>query len=255
MNQDKISFVLQARMGSTRLPKKMVMPFFENKSIFELILSKLNKYFPDIPKYLATSTNTDNDILEDIAIKNNCKVFRGSEDDVLGRFTNLSKENGINKLIRICCDNPFLDMSEMKRLIETVDQFTEIDYLSFKINNLPSIKTHFGFWSEFVKLDALIKVESLTSDVFFHEHVTNFIYENSHLFSVKFIDVNKELHGRQDIRMTIDTKEDFELLSEIYFKIINIFGNEFTINDVLDFLNKNEQYKSKMKKQIELNSK
>ena len=255
MGEYKISFVLQARMGSTRLPKKMAMIFFDNKTILELILSKLNKTFPTIPKYLATSINSDDDILANLASKNNCMVYRGNENDVLSRFTGVAKENDITNIIRICCDNPFLDMLEMKRLINYAEQFNDVDYISFKVNNLPSIKTHFGFWAEFITVSALNKITSYTNEALFHEHVTNYIYENENLFFVKFLDVSKSLEGKKDIRMTIDTIADFDLLSEIYLKIFNDMGDEFTIIDIISFLDRNEEYKFKMKEQIELNSK
>lgn len=247
--------MLQARIGSTRLPQKMALPFFEDKTILELIITKLQKHFPEIPVILATSALQENDVLEEIAKGLHCLVFRGSENDVLQRFIAAAEVFQFDHIIRVCADNPFLDVSEMQNLIRFVENNPSFDYVSFTVNGSPSIKTHFGFWTEYVTLQALKKVNSATKDSFYHEHVTNYIYGHDALFQIRFIAANPILEGRSDIRMTLDTAVDFTALSEIYLKLNQRYGNTFGIKEIVSFLDENEQYKRIMTNQIIENSK
>lgn len=252
---DSFAFIIQARLGSTRLPNKMVLPFYNDKGIFELIIEKLKKYFPNVKIILATSNRIENDLLETIAKKNGLDVFRGDENDVLIRFINAAECFGVSKIIRICADNPFLDTLELQSLVDKCIENNEVDYMSFKINNLPSIKTHFGFWAEYVTLNALKKVKMMTSDSLYFEHVTNFIYENPNNFNIKFLEVNSSLKDRNDVRMTLDTLHDFEMLSDIFAKLSNENNDVFGINEIIKFLDSNPIYKESMKNQILINSK
>jgi spore coat polysaccharide biosynthesis protein SpsF (cytidylyltransferase family) len=250
-----LCFMLQARVGSTRLPQKMILPFFEDKNILELIILKLQQNFPEIPIVLATSKQSENDVLETIAKRMGCKVFRGSENDVLQRFIDAAETFQFDKVIRVCADNPFLDVAELHRLISFVEKDQSFDYVSFTINGNPSIKTHFGFWTEYVTLQALKKVNLLTDDSFYHEHVTNYIYGHDDSFLVKFIEANPVLEGKKNIRMTLDTLVDFNMLSEIYQKLLGVYGKDFGINEIVSFLDENEEYKRIMTNQIIENSK
>lgn len=250
-----ICFIVQARIGSTRLPNKMMMPFHHSKGVFELVLNKLKNNFPQIKVIVATSVNSENDILETIANANDCSVYRGSEKDVLKRFIDASAFYKYKKIIRICADNPFLDIEEMNKIINFLNTNETFDYLSFRVNNTPSIKTHFGFWVEFVTSKALSKVFSMTNEPFYHEHVTNFIYENPTHFNIHFLETNEILEGRNDIRMTVDTEKDFEMLAFIYQTLTQRHQTQFGINEIVKFLDENEDLKSSMTKQIELNSK
>ena len=250
-----LCFMLQARLGSTRLPNKMILPFFQEKGVLELIIEKLKNNFPNIPIILATSEEKSNDLLEEIAINLNCFVYRGSENDVLQRFIDASDYFNVSKMIRVCADNPFLDVKELQRLVDISSSEKDIDYMSFQVNTLPSIKTHFGFWTELVTLDALKKVKNSTNDMFYHEHVTNYIYENPKKFTIKFLEVSDVFNKVDDIRMTLDTLEDFKTLSEIYTKLYLKYKIIFGLDEIIQFLNMETSYKEAMKQQITANTK
>lgn len=247
--------MLQARLGSTRLPRKMVLPFFQEKNILQLIIEKLIFFFPDIPVILATSAESSNDLLEIEALQLGCNVYRGSENDVLTRFIEAGKKFGCLNIIRVCADNPFLDVKEMQYLVNFAKENDQYEYISFKVNGKPSIKTHFGFWSEYVTLQTLEIVKSLTQESFYLEHVTNFIYQNPQDFNIKFLPVNPILEGRKDVRMTLDTLADFEMLSVIYNQLYLEYENKFGIKEIISFLDKHPKYKVAMAEQININSK
>lgn len=174
MGDINVAFIVQARLGSTRLPAKVILPFYRGESIIDVILSKLDFVKGKSKIILATSTDPINDRLVD-KVKSRSIVFRGSENDVLGRFIEAAEFNGVDRIIRICSDNPFIDEGGLKQLFE-VAHTSSSDYVGFMINGKPSIQTHFGFWAEFATLDALKRVVSITDEPLWHEHVTNYIY-------------------------------------------------------------------------------
>lgn len=250
----KTKIIIQARTGSTRLPQKMILPFYENEGIFSLILNRLTSNFDKEDIILATSLNQNNDVLVDIARKSGIKYFRGSENDVLQRFIDAANEYDADKIIRVCADNPFLDMDFLNFLLQNFEK-TDCDYMSFSTSKgTPTIKTHYGFWAEAVTLNALNKVKNMTDESLYHEHVTNFIYANKDIFDVRLFNISEEIENHDDIRLTIDTKTDFDIQKEIFNKIYKENCN-FNAFDVVGYLNENKQYMKIMKDEILKNQK
>lgn len=211
-----VGIVVQARMGSTRLPGKIVKPFFNNKGILQIIIEELlNKYGAE-KVVLATSVSDQDEEVAELGKDLGCKVYRGSENDVLNRFIQAAEFAGFESVVRICADNPFLDYDSIEGLIDSGIK-NKVDYYAYGISEShPTIKTHFGFWPEFVSVQALKRAESLTSDSFYHEHVTNYVYLNPNKFNVKLELIKEGWRNRTDIRFTVDTIEDFELQQHIY---------------------------------------
>lgn len=249
----KVTFLIQARLGSTRMPGKILKPFFQNKSILDLLIEKL-KQVTEADIILATSTSDNNNPLEEFAKEKGIAFFRGSESDVLKRFIDAAKQFGANRLIRVCSDNPFLELKSIQELIDYANNNPEYDYISFNVNGTPSIKTHYGFWTEYVTLDALRKVASLTNEALYHEHVTNYIYTHPEQFKIKLLNTPEELVKHSDIRLTIDTKTDFENAQAVYADLVKS-NNYPTIGDIICYLDKHPQYYQTMKQEISKNSK
>ena len=244
--------IIQARIGSTRLPKKITKSFFNDKGIFELITEKILFFFPKIKIVVATSVNPIDDEIEKLCQKIGVQCFRGSENNVLQRFIDAAEKFNISKIIRVCADNPFLNMLALKNLIEYSTN-SNADYISYKTSlNKPSILTHYGLWAEYVSINALLKVSKLTQDKFFTEHVTNFLYNNENLFDIDFILIPNSIEQHTNVRLTLDTLEDFLLLKEIYKNVSNIdISTEMLIQTVV----KNEKWTEKMNKLIIQNAK
>jgi len=248
----QLGIILQARTGSTRMPEKVILPFYQEQSILDLLLEKMKKL--GVPAVLATTVNPSDDRICAIAAKHNVPVFRGSENDVLDRFIQAAQAFGFSKIIRVCADNPFLDRTEMQTLISTFEK-SDADYLSFQLaGKKPSILTHFGFWTEAVRLDALEKTVSLTSEKLYHEHVTNFIYGNPELFKVRFIQADVLVFSRTDVRMTLDTPEDFEIQQKI-FAAISKENPNFGIPEIIGWLDQHFEVLEVMKREILKNQK
>ena len=246
--------IVQARSGSTRMPNKILMPFYKEKSILDLLVEKL-KQVENAKVIVATTINPNCDAIENVAHNHGVDCFRGLEDDVLQRFIDAAEANNAEKLIRVCSDNPFLELASIKKLVDAVSSYKKnLDYMSFNINGIPSIKTHYGFWTEYVTLDALKRVKNLTDEKLYHEHVTNYIYSNPDKFRIDWIDGPDIIKTHPDIRLTIDTQDDFRVAQQIYADLCG--NNPYpTIDEVVDYLDKHIDYYDSMKSQIEKNSK
>jgi len=250
--KDRVGVIIQARMGSTRLPGKMLKPFYKSKGIFKLLIERIQSEALNLPIILATS-NTDNDLeLCLIAKELGVSVYRGSENDVLERFINAAEMYNINKIIRICADNPFLDMKSLKTMIKDFEK-NDVDYLAFRTRQeVPTIKTHYGFWGEGVSLNALLRVRRMTNEKLYHEHVTNFVYSNPHFFTSFFLPIPLEVEN-SNIRMTLDTIEDFYVLKDVYKEFIKLPIQN--LDSLIPLVNDNRKWMESMLKQIEENNK
>ncbi len=250
--KEGIGFVLQARTGSTRLPGKILLPFYKGQGILELLLRRLKENFEDLPIVVATSDSPADDAIATLGERLQVAVFRGSEHNVLDRFVQAAASQGIEHIMRICADNPFLETGYMRQLM---DRWTEdMDYLSYRTpTGIPAIKTHFGFFTEMVRLTALKSVTQLTRDTLYLEHVTNFIYGNPDRFSVHFVE--NELLSKGGYRLTVDTSDDFENAQKIYHYIHDNYGAQWSIKEILGFIDGQEALKASMQYQIALNSK
>jgi spore coat polysaccharide biosynthesis protein SpsF (cytidylyltransferase family) len=248
----QLGIILQARTGSTRMPEKVILPFYQEQSILDLLLEKVKKL--GVPLVLATTVNPSDDRICALAEKHEVPVFRGSENDVLDRFFQAARQFGFSKIIRVCADNPFLDLAGMQILITEFSK-SDADYLSFQLSgNKPSILTHFGFWTEAVRLEALEKAQQLTGEKLYHEHVTNYIYGNPALFNVQFIQADPLVFSRTDIRMTLDTPEDFEIQQKI-FATISKENPNFGISEIISWLDQHPEILKLMKIEILKNHK
>lgn len=244
--------IIQARLGSTRLPRKILKEFYGGKTLLETVISNLQKV-PGAKIIVATSVNPNNDELEAFLKERNITVFRGSEDDVLSRFIGAAGANGIDGIVRICSDNPFLDWHGVSALIEKA-KTSGADYISYKINNTPSIKTHFGFWGEYVTLDALKRVAATTDEKPAHEHVTIHLYTHPDEYKCEWIECPEFLQGRNDIRLTVDNIEDFENAQEV-FKTLFETNPDFGLEDVVTYIDEHAKLRDSMKQMIENNQK
>ena len=247
-----LGIIIQARLGSTRLPGKILKPFHGDKCILDILIDKLHQA-SDAKVIVATSTSKNNDALVEHLKQNGELYYRGSENDVLDRFIKAAKKFHVDGIIRICSDNPFIDPNGIKALIEKA-RHSEAQYIGFRINGLPSIKTHFGFWGEFVTLDALKKVADSTDDLPAHEHVTIHIYSHPEEYQCEWIDCPDFIQGRDDIRLTVDTLEDFENAQQVYADLTKANHN-FGLEEVVSYIDQHEEMKASMKRIITQNTK
>lgn len=241
-------------MGSTRLPGKLLLPFYKGKTILDILLDKLSRIErTDI--IIATTTNVSDNPIAAKAELMGVKCYRGDEQDVLSRFVGAAEYYGVDKIVRVCSDNPFIDIDSMQRLVDVAGT-SEADYISFDVEGSPSILTHYGFWAEYVSLKALLKVIQKTGEAFYHEHVTNYIYKHPSEFCIEWLDVEKEIVHNRDIRLTIDTESDFKNAGQLFAILYNEKEGRYpSAREVVEYIKEHPAYQVMMKEEIRKNEK
>lgn len=201
-----IGIIIQARMGSTRLPGKVIKKI-EGKPVLAHVIERL-KMVKGVKIILATTNKKEDDILEKITKKCQISVFRGSENDVLDRFYQAAKLFNVDPIVRITADCPLIDPGIVEAVIE----------LYFK-NNLDHVcNSHPPTFPDGMDVEALsFKVleecwqKAKTPED--REHVTTYIFKNQQKFKVANFSSNENFY---DVRLALDEKEDFILIKKIY---------------------------------------
>lgn len=248
---NKTGIIIQARTGSTRLPNKMLLPFYGDKTILDVLITRINKLKIEIPVVVATSENLRDKEIVKIAERNHVLYYCGDESDVLNRFITAANSNLFDSVIRICADNPFLSMHYLKKLVDYTNN-NSADYVSFITSKgIPSIRTHFGFWTEYITVDALKRIQSSTNDKMYHEHVTNYAYTHPNDFSLDFLEI-EDFIEQSGIRLTVDTLEDFNN-AKLLYKLLLEKNKDVEPENIIPLVS--EDMKINMKNQILANSK
>jgi len=175
---------------------------------------------------VATSLDSSDAPLYEYCINHAIPVTRGSLDNVLKRYIDTAISVRANYIIRVCGDTPFVDIGHiddfLKKLING-----NFDYIAADKNNCAS-----GFYCEAVTLSALKRAADLSDKKEDLEHVTKFIIDHPHLFSVKFIDTDLNPDFVKKIRLTIDYPQDIQTANEIVGRLREKFS--FTSEKILD---------------------
>lgn len=218
-----IAAIIQARMGSTRLPGK-VLKKLNGKSLIENIVLRVRHCTTVDEILVATTTNKLDDELEQWCFEHQIKCYRGDEKDVLKRYFDAASFINADVIIRITADDPFKD----PKVIDAVVKQLIDNNLDFSFNNFPPTFPE-GLDTEVFTYEAIKKaMESNTTD-FEKEHVTQYFYHNPNDFRMMNYSYTKDV---SDIRLTVDSKEDFLLAEEIYSKLAPN-GEMFYLEDVL----------------------
>ena len=229
----KVVCLVQARVGSTRLPGKILKEIC-GKTILHHEIDRLKKCKEIDEIVIATTDKEDDDKIVNEAKKLSVKYFRGSENDVLSRFYYSAKENNADIIVRVTSDCPCIDFEILdKMLIYFKDKYKEkqIDYLSNTINRT----YHRGYDIEIFTFSALEKSYINAEKEYEREHVTPYIYDKTNNF-LKLSFENKEDYS--EYRVTLDTIEDFIVIKNI-FENLYYKNPYFKLNDVVQYLNNN----------------
>ena len=196
-----IGIIIQARMGSTRLPGK-VLKKIGDKNLLEHILYRLSKLKREVKVVIATSDLSKDNELERFCLNNKTLCFRGSEQNVLQRYYLCAKENNFSHIVRLTGDNPFLDIKELDNLIN-LHINSHSDY-SRSFSVLPK-----GVGGEIFTFSALELSYKHGKKDNHLEHVNEYIEENEDQFTISELEVYKE-KNRPEISLTVDTEEDYK---------------------------------------------
>ena len=220
--------VIQARMGSTRLPGKVMMEVCGRTIIGHVILRV--RACPQVDEVVvATTVKPTDDVIVTESEKHGAKCFRGSEHDVLERYYLAAKAYNAEIVVRVTSDCPLFDPYLLSRMLEYFSaersRGRKIDYLS---NSLRRTYPR-GLDAEIFLFVALEHAYMESSRSYEREHVTPYIYQHPGLFTIRHFagDSDCSFH-----RWTLDTEEDLKLIEEIYSSL-DRNGNLFTTGEVL----------------------
>lgn len=245
--------IIQARTGSTRLPGKILLPFNGERRIIDILIGNIRRACPDKTLVLATTLRPQDDVLEQVAREAGVHCYRGDEEDVLARFIGAAEAFGLERIIRVCSDNPFLQAETFHTLLAEHDARGG-DYVSYAFaDGRPTIKSHLGLFAELTTLDALRRAAAATDEKLYHEHVTIYLYTHPDDFRVHLLPLPVELEGRLDLRFTLDTQEDFTLLQTLYASFCR--HTDGSLGALLQLVEAHPEYRSRMLENIRKNEK
>jgi len=200
----RAAIVLQARMGSLRLPGKSLAPI-AGRTLLARVVERLRTR-ANLPVVLATTTLLEDDLLCEEAERLEVAVLRGSADDVLGRYAFAASVLGVSAIVRATADNPAVDLDSPYRTLEIL-QRSGADYVVDY--GLP-----LGGTVEAIAVPALVRAAALATDVYDREHVTPFIRRDARARGVDSL--APTALRRPDLRFTVDTADDLDYMRRVY---------------------------------------
>ena len=203
--------VIQCRVGSKRLPKKSLKKIGKYKLI-EWVIRRVKKSKMINKVVLATTTKREDDILINIAERLNVDCYRGSSDNVLQRFYEINKKYIPKLVIRICADNPFIDMGELDNIIKKAKN-DKSDYI---FNHIPYKENKYidGIGAECIKSSYFRDYYKKIRSKYNKEHVTSYIWKNKKKFKFKYFEAPKK-YQYPKLKLDIDTIQDYNLFKKI----------------------------------------
>lgn len=205
---------LQARMGSTRLPGKVLMAI-HGQSILERAIRRLRaSSVVDAVAVLTTHRQEDDAIVEECT-RLGAWVYRGPDADVLARFYEAAQVFRPDIVIRATADNPLIDIGSLARIVAAL-RAGGLDLCMEK--DLP-----YGAATEAMTAEALARVHARASEAHHREHVTLYMKEHPEEFALGFPLSPAEIRYPQ-IRVTVDTPEDFAFVEELVGRVSEAAG-------------------------------
>ena len=222
-----IGCIIQARMGSSRLPGKVMMELDRGKSVLDYVMDQLSFSRLIDKKIIATTDLEQDDVIEQTADRLNYECFRGSAENVLDRYYQCSKKYHINNILRLTSDCPIIDPQIVDKVIEMY-LTGKYDYVSNTLVKTFPAGTDVEIFS-FELLEKAWKNGTLSSE---KEHVTPHIRNRKIDCRLGNLEnTNDESH----FRWTLDRSEDLELIKQI---IKNIDKKPILLKHILNLLSK-----------------
>ena len=225
-----VTAIIQARFGATRLPGKTLMSLGDKPVIWHMV--ERAKAATSIESVVvATTTSPKDDVLVGYLEREGIPYFRGSEDDVLGRYAETARKFKTDVVVRITADDPLKDPNVIEQVVKAyLENQSQYDYVS----NVHPPTLPEGQDTEVFSKKALFKAESETTDPYHREHVTAYFYQNTDMFRIHNIANDVDL---SHLRWTLDTVEDFKFFQEVYRNLYRQ-GEIISMKAVLDLLRK-----------------
>lgn len=224
----KVIATIEARMRSSRLPGKILMPLVGKPSLWRLVeRARRSRWVSDV--VVATTVSPEDDAVEHWAKEEGVSFYRGSEEDVLGRVLDAAKAFHGDVIVELTGDCPLIDPEMMDALIRQYME-SDCDYVS----NILKRTYPRGWDTQVFSTELLGEVDRLTRDPADRENVSLYIYEHPERYKLGGMEAPPKLYG-PDIRICVDRMEDYQVVSAIY-EALYPANPLFSSHDVMDFL-------------------
>ncbi|WP_319763613.1 glycosyltransferase family protein [Maridesulfovibrio sp.] len=227
----KVTAIIQARMTSSRLPGKILMEVM-GKPLLQLMIERTLAAECVDSVVLATTDNPEDDPTEKLGRELGVKVFRGSEDDVLGRFYQAAKQYGGEHIMRLTGDCPLIDPD----LLDQLADFYFNGKFDFASNcEEPTLPD--GLDAEILSFKTLEEAHAKAERPSHREHVTLFVCDHPEMFKI-----GSWLNGTDysSLRWTVDNAEDFEAVKAIIERLLPV-KQDFRMMDAVNMIRNNPE--------------
>lgn len=236
----RVILIMQARMGSTRLPGKSLMPL-AGKPFVERVIERVKRCAAVDEIVLATTKKTGDDAIEALGRACGVSVFRGSENDLVDRYYRCAMCHGADVVVRVPADNATPESAVIDRTIEfhlkSNNDFSST-YPDFFENGYPD-----GIGCEVFNFDALERVWKTSTSPRNREHPHTNFYENRNLYRVGTFECPAK-YRRPDIILDVNTWEQYCFIRRMYEDIYPSKPN-FDIMDIIEWYDKVGKYVNK----------
>ena len=248
-----IGCIIQARMGSSRLPGKVMEKLDQDNTVLSYVIRQLkhSKFLDDI--VVATTSLKRDEVIVDFLEREGIKYFCGDEENVLDRYYQCAKKFSMSEIVRIPSDKPLIDP-------DIVDKCIQI-FLSKKYDYVTTFLEHsfpYGTEVEIFSFDALEKTWKNAKLPSEHENVTPYIYNNKDKFQIYNVKNSIDL---SHLRWVVDRAEDLELVRQLVSKIdkdpilmqdiLEVFESDPKLAEINSNVRHDEGYKKSLKKDQE----
>lgn len=224
--------IIQARMGSTRLPGK-VLKTIKGETMLSQVTRRVQRAEHLDKVIVATTTKSADEAIVSECTNLGIPVFRGNEQDVLDRYYHAALVHQADVVVRITSDCPLIEPEIIDKAVRAFkSRYPNMDYVA---NTLPPRTYPRGLDVEAMSFEALSRAWHEDKNPVWREHVTPYIYRNPQQFNLYAVTNDVDY---SPLRWTVDTPADLELVRRIF----NHFDNNFNWRDVLKLLEQHPEW-------------
>lgn len=227
--------VIQARISSTRLPGKVLLPIL-GKPLLSRMVERVMKANLTGTLVVATSTNSEDDQIEELCLRTNLNCYRGHLTDLIDRHYQVARIYNADAIVKIPSDCPLIDHHIIDRVIRYYIDNEELDYVS----NLHPATYPDGNDVEIFSFESLEYAWNNATKNFQREHTTPFIWENNDIFNIGNVEWETGLDMSGSLRFTIDYEEDYIFINKVFDELYTV-NPDFGLNDILRLLEQKPQ--------------
>ena len=219
--------IIQARMGSSRLPGKVMMKI-GRRMLLDHVIDSLEKHFDLKTISIATSTGVSDDIIEEYANQRGLHVFRGSETHVASRyFEILQLFPECTSFFRVCADGPLISPDSMKKALDLLPHME-------MVTSMPNKGYPMGMNIELISSEVfLLSYPSFSEDAH-REHVTRYFYYHAEDYLMAYMGTSVENFHYDSMKFSVDTESDLQFMTQLFLEKPQI--NDLTADEKIVFV-------------------